>query len=63
MRLSDYRTGETTLHAHSRDAAQEAFDKACKTIKALKKAGNKEARYPRKRKFYRTTVWKTLQKE
>jgi len=45
----------TTLHAHSRDAAQQAFYKACKTAKANRGDG---AKYPHKRKFYRTTVWK-----
>jgi putative transposase len=59
MKLDDYLLPETTLHAHSRDAAQEAFYKACKTIKALKKAGDTEACYPYKRKFYRTTIWKS----
>jgi putative transposase len=45
----------TTLHAHSRDAAQQAFYKACKTAKVNRGDG---AKYPHKRKFYRTTVWK-----
>lgn len=45
----------TTLHAHSRDAAQQAFHKACKTAKANRHLG---AKYPHKRKFYRTTIWK-----
>ncbi|NNJ09141.1 IS200/IS605 family element transposase accessory protein TnpB [Chloroflexales bacterium ZM16-3] len=45
----------TTLHAHSRDAAQQAFYKACKTAKATRAEGGK---YPHKRKFYRTTSWK-----
>jgi putative transposase len=58
MKLNDYLFPDTTLHAHSRDAAQEAFYKACKTIKALKKAGSQDARYPWRRKFYRTTIWK-----
>ena len=43
------------LHAHSVDAAQEAFYKACKTAKANRDEG---AKYPRKKKFYRTTIWK-----
>lgn len=59
MKLNDYLFPDTTLHAHSRDAAQEAFYKACKTIKALKKAGDMDARYPWKRKYYRTTIWKS----
>lgn len=53
-RLGDYLTS-TTLHAHSRDAAQQAFHKACKTAKANRALG---AKYPHKRKLYRTTVWK-----
>jgi hypothetical protein len=43
------------LHAHSIDAAQEAFYKACKTSKANRDEG---ANYPHKRKQYRTTIWK-----
>src|SRR6266498_6032409 len=53
-RLGDYLTS-TTLHAHSRDAAQQAFHKACKTANTNRGLG---AKYPHKRKFYRTTVWK-----
>ena len=45
----------TTLHAHSRDAAQQAFYKACKTAKANRAIG---AKYPHKRKHYRPTIWK-----
>ncbi len=43
------------LHAHSIDAAQQGFPKACKTAKANRVDG---AHYPHKRKRYRTTVWK-----
>jgi len=46
---------ESFLHAHSIDAAQEAFYKACKTAKANRDDG---ASYPHKKKFYRTTIWK-----
>lgn len=53
-RLGDYRSS-TTLHAHSRDAAQQAFHKACKTAKANRASG---AKYPHKRKYYRSTIWK-----
>src|SRR5262245_36664683 len=53
-RLSDF-LSSTSLHAHSRDAAQQAFHKACKTAKANRASG---AKYPDKRKFYRTTIWK-----
>ena len=45
----------TFLHAHSVDAAQEAFYKACKTAKANRDDG---AKYPHKKKYYRTTIWK-----
>src|SRR5262249_6271055 len=57
MRLNDYLTrfDPPLLHAHSKDAAQEAFYKACKTTKANRHSG---AKYPHKRKPYRTTVWK-----
>lgn len=48
---------ETTLHAHSRDAAQQGFYQACQTAQACRAAG-RETRYPHRRKFYRTTVWK-----
>ncbi len=60
-RLCDYisRSGAcpapTTLHAHSRDAAQQAFHRACKTARKNRPLG---ARCPRRHKFYRTTVWK-----
>lgn len=47
--------GPSTLHAHSRDAAQQGFAKACKTAKANRHLG---AKYPHRRKFYRTTIWK-----
>ena len=53
-RLGD-RMASTTLHAHSRDAAQQAFYKACKTAKANRHLGVK---YPHKGKRWRTTVWK-----
>ncbi len=57
-RYNDFLYPDCTLHAHSRDAAQQGFAKACKTIKALKKSGNETARYPYKRKYWRTTIWK-----
>jgi putative transposase len=53
-RLGDY-LSPTTLHAHSWDAAQQAFYAACKTAKANRGDG---AKYPHKRKFYRSTIWK-----
>jgi putative transposase len=48
----------TTLHAHSRDAAQQAFAKAVKTTHALRKAGFVDARFPHKIKYWKTTIWK-----
>ena len=56
QKWSDYR-GTAGLHAHSTDAAQEGFYKGCTTTRALKKA-NIEARFPYRRKFFRTTIWK-----
>ena len=62
MKLTDFYEAqdgqERLLHAHSVDAAQEGFYKACKTAKACKQAGLPNAHYPRKRKFWRTTIWK-----
>lgn len=40
------------LHAHSVDAAQQGFAKSCKVAKST------SSRYPYKRKWYRTTIWK-----
>lgn len=57
-RYDDFLHPETTLHAHSRDAAQQGFTKACKTTRTLRKAGMSEARFPHRRKYYRTTTWK-----
>lgn len=54
MRFGDSRSG-TTLHAHSRDAAQQAFYRACKTAKANRSNG---AKYPHRHKTFRTTIWK-----
>jgi putative transposase len=55
-KLGDY-FSETTLHAHTRDAAQQGFYQACKTAKACQEIGL-DTRYPWRRKFYRTTIWK-----
>jgi putative transposase len=56
-KLGDF-LSETTLHAHSRDAAQQGFYQACKTAKACRAEGL-SVRYPHKRKSYRTTIWKS----
>jgi putative transposase len=46
------------LHAHSIDAAQQGFYNACRTTRALRKAGMPEAKFPHWRKRFRTTIWK-----
>jgi putative transposase len=56
-RLEDALGGPTTLHAHSRDAAQQGFYKACKTARACQQAGL-DTKYPHWRKRFRTTLWK-----
>jgi len=55
-RWSDYRTA-APLHAHSIDAAQQGFAKACKTTRAIKKI-DPTTRYPYHPKRFRTTIWK-----
>ena len=45
----------TSLHAHSRDAAQQAFDKAVKTTHALRQAGFPDAQFPDKIKYWKDT--------
>ena len=45
------------LHAHSVDAAQQGFYKACNTTRACRQAGL-DPRYPYRRKKFRTTIWK-----
>lgn len=52
-------SGKTILHSNSIDAAQHAFYNACSTIRALRKSG-KPAKFPHKRKMYRTTVWGSI---
>jgi hypothetical protein len=56
-RLNDYLSSDDPqlLHAHSKDAAQQAFYAACKTAKSNRQSG---ANYPHKRKYWRTTIWK-----
>jgi putative transposase len=55
-RWSDART-QAPLHAHSIDAAQQGFYKACATTRGLRKAGLKP-RFPYHRRKFRTTIWK-----
>jgi putative transposase len=57
MRWSDSRT-DAGMHAHSIDAAQQGFYKACVTTRALREAGISEARFPYHTKKFRTTIWK-----
>ena len=56
-RWSDMRA-TPTMHAHSIDAAQQGFYKACDTTRELRKAGFTEARFPHWTKKFRTTIWK-----
>lgn len=57
QRVEDALGGPTTLHAHSRDAAQQGFYEACKVARSQRQMGL-EMRYPHRRKWYRTTTWK-----
>jgi putative transposase len=57
-RLEDYLGEATTLHAHSRDAAQEGFYDVCKVATRQRQSGL-DMRYPHRRKYYRTTTWKS----
>ena len=54
-RVLKFFCGETFLHSHSYQAAQQDFYEACKTAKALKKSLT-QARYPYKRKYYHTEI-------
>jgi putative transposase len=55
-RWGDSRT-KVPLHAHSIDAAQEGFYKACAVTRALHRAGI-AAKFPYHRRKFRTTIWK-----
>jgi putative transposase len=57
-RWSDVRLAVKPLHAHSIDAAQQGFYTACRTTRALRKAGMPEAKFPHWRKRFRPTIWK-----
>jgi putative transposase len=57
-RWSDALLSAKPLHAHSIDAAQQGFYNACRTTRALRKAGMPEAKFPHWRKRFRTTMWK-----
>jgi putative transposase len=58
MKLNDAMHGMKGLHAHTIDAAQEGFYKACLTTRTVRKAGLAKARFPHWRKKFRTTIWK-----
>jgi len=57
-KLNDYYNPTKRLHAHTIDAAQQGFYKACVTTKAIKRF-DPGAKYPHWRKKFRTTIWKT----
>ena len=59
-KLSDLRLAnkDIEMHAHTIDAAQQGFFKACKTTRGLRKAGFPEANFPWRSKKFRTTIWK-----
>ena len=54
----DDRRGAAALHAHSIDAAQQGFYRACAVARASRKAGFLDVRFPYRRRKFRTTVWK-----
>jgi len=58
-KLSDLRLADRDLpmHAHSIDAAQQGFFKACKTTRAIRKA-DPTVNFPWRSKKFRTTCWK-----
>lgn len=58
-RLSDLRpsVGAAPMHAHSIDAAQQGFFKACVTTRAIRKVDS-SVNFPWRQKRYRTTIWK-----
>jgi putative transposase len=59
-KLSDLRwaSRDMPMHAHTIDAAQQGFFKACKATRALRKTGFPEAHFPWRTKKFRTTIWK-----
>jgi putative transposase len=52
------RRGMAPLHAHSIDAAQQGFYRACAVTRASRKAGMPDVRFPHHRRKFRTTTWK-----
>ena len=58
-KLHDFLYSTTIHHATRRDAAQQSFAKAVKTTRGSSvKRGIANVRFPYKRKFWKTTVWK-----
>jgi putative transposase len=57
-RLSDSRRAGTALHAHTIDAAQQGFYKACAVTRALRTSGFPQAKFPYHPRKFRTTIWK-----
>ncbi len=59
-KLNDNYAADTAklLHAHSIDAAQQAFYKAARQVHTKRKQGDDAVRFPYKRRRFRTTVWK-----
>jgi putative transposase len=57
-RWSDSRT-DAPMHAHSIDAAQQGFYKACAVTRALRRSGFTEVKFPYHCKKFRTTIWKS----
>ncbi len=56
-KLNDFVNPVKRLHAHTIDAAQQGFYKACTTAKAVKKL-DPDAKYPHWCKRFRPTIWK-----
>ena len=57
-KLNDFLNSERSLHAHTIDAAQQGFYKACTVALALRKVGI-DGKFPYHRKKFRTTIWKS----
>lgn len=62
-KLSDLRVSvqDAPMHAHTIDAAQQGFFKACVTTRAIRKAGDPDAHFPWRSKKFRTTTWKNTE--
>ena len=60
-KLNDNYDADTArlLHAHSIDAAQQAFYKACKQVHTRRRQGDETVSFPYRRRRFRTTIWKS----